>query len=58
MDTDNFIVFRKIEDICSDIVKDVETRFDASNYELERPFPKRKIKEKKEIGLTKDEFDH
>ena len=50
MDTENFIVFRKIEDICSDIVKDVETRFDTSNYELERPFPKRKIKEKKEIG--------
>ena len=49
MDTYNFIVFRKIEDICSDIVKDVETRFDASNYELERPFPKRKIKKKRKL---------
>ena len=27
-----------------DIAEDVETRFDTSNYELDRPFPKRKKK--------------
>ena len=27
-----------------DITEDVETRFDTSNYELDRPFPKRKKK--------------
>ena len=37
-----------------DIAEDVETRFDTSNYELDRPFPKRK---KKVIGLMKDELD-
>ena len=26
----------------SDIAKDVETRFDTSNYDLDRPFPKGK----------------
>ena len=32
MDTDRFIVYIKTEDISSDIVRDVETRFDTSNY--------------------------
>ena len=32
MDTDSFIVYIKTEEIYSDIAKDVETRFDASNY--------------------------
>ena len=35
-----------------DIAEDAETRFDASNYELDRPLPKRK--KKKVIGLMKD----
>ena len=30
MDTDNFIVYIKIEDIYPDIIKDVETRFGTS----------------------------
>ena len=34
MDTDNVKFFIKIEYIYSDIVKDVETRFDISNYQL------------------------
>ena len=42
--TDGFIVYIKTEDIYKDITKDIETRFDTSNYELERPLPKRKIK--------------
>ena len=41
MDTDSFILCVKREDIYVDIAKDVETRFDTSNYELERPSPKK-----------------
>ena len=41
-------------DIYKDIAKDVETRFDTSNYELDRPLPKGK--NKKVIGLMKDEL--
>ena len=36
------------------MVEDVETIFNASNYELERPLPKGKIE--KVIGLVKDEL--
>ena len=42
MDTDSFIAYVKTEDIYEDIVKDVEKRFDTSNYELERPLSKGK----------------
>ena len=55
MDTDSFIVHIKTEDIYTDIVKDVETRFDTSNYELDRSLPK--IKNKKVIRLMKDESE-
>ena len=41
MDTGSVIVYIKTEDIYVDIAKDVETRFDTSNYELERPSPKK-----------------
>ena len=34
MDTDNFIVYIKTDDVCKNIVEDVETRFNTSNYEL------------------------
>ena len=59
MDTDSFIVYIKTDDIYKDIIEDVETRLDTSNYELEfnsieRPLPK--IKTKKVIGLMKDEL--
>ena len=40
MDTDTFIALIKTEDIDVDSAKDVETRFDTSDYELERPLPK------------------
>ena len=40
MDTDSFIVYIKTDDIYKDIAKDVETRVDTSNYELDRPLPK------------------
>ena len=54
MDTDSFIVYKKTEDIYSDTSKDVETRFHTSNYELDRPLPKRN--NKKVIGLMKDQL--
>ena len=42
MDTDSLIVYIKIEDIYVVIGKDVETRFDISNYKLETPLPRGK----------------
>ena len=51
MDTDSFIVYIKTNDIYKDIVEDVETRIDPSNYDLDRPLPKEK--NKKIIGLMK-----
>ena len=49
-----FILYIKRDDIYKDIVEDVETRFDTSNYELDRPLPKGK--NKKVIRLMKDEL--
>ena len=49
----SFIVYIKTDDIYKDIAEDVETRFDTSNYELDKPLPK--VKNKKVIGLMKDE---
>ena len=49
MDRDSFIVYIKMENIYIDIAKDVETRFDTSNYKLERPTRKNK----QVIGLMK-----
>ena len=54
MDTDSFIVYIKTDDIYKDNVEDVETSFDTSNYELDRPLPKGK--DKKVIGLMKGEL--
>ena len=44
MDTGSVIVYIKTDDIYKDIAEDVETRFDTSNYELDRPLRKEKIK--------------
>ena len=54
MDTDSFIVHVKTDDIYKDIAKDVETRFNTSNFEIDRPLPNGK--NKKVIGLMKDEL--
>ena len=35
----------KTDDIYKDIAEDVETRFDTSNFELDRPLPNEKNKE-------------
>ena len=51
---DGFIVYIKTDDIYKDIAEDVETRFDTSNYELDRPLPKGK--NKKVVQLMKDEL--
>ena len=42
VDTDSFIVYIKTGGIYKDIAKDVETRFDTSNYELDMLLPKGK----------------
>ena len=42
MDTDSFIGHLKTDDIFKDIAEDVATRFDTSNYELNRQLSKRK----------------
>ena len=55
MDTDNFIVYIKTEDIYVDIDIDVQTRFDTSIYKLEGPLPKGK--NKKVVRLMKNEFE-
>ena len=54
IDKGSFIVHMKINDIYKDIVEDVWTRFDTSNFELDRALPKGK--NKKVIGLMKDEL--
>ena len=37
MDIGSFIVYLKTDGIYDDVAVDVETRFDTSNYELNRP---------------------
>ena len=41
MDMDSFFVYIKADDVYKDIVEDLETRFDTSNYELDRLLPKK-----------------
>ena len=43
-DTDSFIVHIKTDDIYKDIAETIKTRFDTSNYELDRLYPKEKKK--------------
>ena len=44
MDTDSFIVYIKTDNIYKESAEDAETRFDTLSYELDRPFPKEKVK--------------
>ena len=46
-----YSVYIKIDDIYKEITEDVETKFDTTTYELDRPLPKGK-KNKKVIGLN------
>ena len=54
MDTGSFIVYIKTDGTYKHIAEDVETRFDTSNYKLDKPLSKGK--NKKVIGLIKDEL--
>ena len=54
MDTDSLIMNIKTKDFYKDIARDVEERFDTSNYDVDRSLPKGKNKEV--IGLMKDEL--
>ena len=54
----SFIVYTKTDDFYKDVAEDVENRCDTSNYELNRPLPKRKNKKiiesmKLELGKKK-----
>ena len=42
MNTESFIVHVKIDDVFKNIKEDVKIRFYTSNYELNRPLPKRR----------------
>ena len=55
-DTDSFVIYIKTKDFYKDIANDVEKWFDTSNYDIkdERPLPIGK--NKKVIGLFKDEL--
>ena len=55
MNTESFIVYIKTDDIYKEISEVVDTKFDTSNYELDRSLTKGK--NKKAIGLMKDELD-
>ena len=40
MNADIFIIYLKADDIYKEIAENVESRFDTSSYELDRPLPK------------------
>ena len=50
MDTDSFKVYMKTKDVCRDIAKNVETRFDTSDYKINRPLHTGKIKKRNWIN--------
>ena len=56
MDTDSFVIYIKTDHFYKDIANDLERWFDTSNYDKKdnRPFPIGK--NKKVIGLFKDEL--
>ena len=56
MDTDSFIIHIKTEDFYKDIANDVEKWFDISNYDENDKRPLPIGKNKKVIGLFKDEL--
>lgn len=55
MDTGSSIVYIKAKDIYIDTERDIQTRFNISNYELGRPFPKEE--NKKIIWLVKNDLE-
>ena len=57
MDNDSFVIYIKTEDCYKDIANDVERWFDTSNYDENDERPLQIGKNKKVIGLFKDELD-
>ena len=55
MDVYSFTVYVKTGYIYKDIAKDVQIRFDTSDFESDRPLPEGK--NKNVIGLIKDELE-
>ena len=51
---DSFIVYVKTDNIFKGIGEGVETRFNTSNFEIDRPLPEGK--KEKVIGLMKDKL--
>ena len=43
VDINSFILYKKTDDIYKDITEDVETRFDISNYKINKPLLKENI---------------
>ena len=56
MDTDSFVMHIKTEDFYKDIADDVERWFDTSNYDVKDKRPLPVAKNKKVIGMFKDEL--
>ena len=56
MDTESFVINIKTKDFYKDIANDVERWFDTSNYDKKDNRPLPKGKNKKVIGLFKDEL--
>ena len=53
MDTESLVVSIKVDDLYEYITEVVETRFDISNYDFERPLPKEQNKKKQSYWLKK-----
>ena len=44
MDTESFTAYIKTDNIYKDVAEDAEIKFDTSNFELDKPLPKGKIR--------------
>ena len=56
MDTESYVIYIKTEDFYEDIANDIEKWFDTSNYDKNDKRPLPIGKNKKVIGLFKDEL--
>ena len=57
MDTDSFVIYIETEHFYKDIANNVERWFDTANYDENDERPLQKGKNKRVIGLFKDELD-
>ena len=56
MDTDSFIIYIKTEGFYEEITNDIEKQFDTSNYDKDDNRPLPIGRNKKVVGLFKDEL--